>query len=477
MRQAVLWCVAALVALAVAAASSSTGSSAAVQADGTIVTVAGTGSDGATGDGGSATAAAINHPRGITVLADRSFVFAQPFIPMVRRVLPDGTISTAVGTGERGYGGDGGPATRALLDLVHGVAALPDGSFVVDDMGNNRIRRVWPDNTITTVVGTGENGFAGDGGPASAAAIALPRGVAARPNGELLIADTGNKRVRRVSPAGVISTVAGTGEAGFSGDAGPATAARLNRPFAVAPLPGDAFLIADLDNNRIRRVAADGRITTVAGTGDARFSGDGGPAHAASLNLPHAVAALPDGGFLIADTYNHRVRRVDSNGTITTVAGTGTAGYSGDGGPAIRAELNLPKALAVLPDGSGFLVGDAGNNRVRLVRFTRDVPPRIVAYSLRRLPLGGTTSYVFRLRVCDDSRASLKAEVRTSEQRGGTQTTSSFTRRLPSTGGGCRPYRFSWRLSGRLIPPYRVTARLRVRDAGGAWSNEVVDRA
>ena len=470
-------CVAALVALAVAAASSSTGSSAAVQADGTIVTVAGTGSDGATGDGGSATAAAINHPRGITVLADRSFVFAQPFIPMVRRVSPDGTISTAVGTGERGYGGDAGPATRALLDLVHGVAALPDGSFVVDDMGNNRIRRVWPDNTITTVVGTGENGFAGDGGPASAAAIALPRGVAARPNGELLIADTGNKRVRRVSPAGVISTVAGTGEAGFSGDAGPATAARLNRPFAVAPLPGGAFLIADLDNNRIRRVAADGRITTVAGTGDARFSGDGGPAHAASLNLPHAVAALPDGGFLIADTYNHRVRRVDSNGRITTVAGTGTAGYSGDGGPAIRAELNLPKALAVLPDGSGFLVGDAGNNRVRLVRFTRDVPPRIVAYSLRRLPLGGTTSYVFRLRVCDDSRASLKAEVRTSEQRVGTQTTSSFTRRLPSTGGGCRPYRFSWRLSGRLIPPYRVTARLRVRDAGGAWSNEVVDRA
>ena len=157
---------------------------------------------------------------------------------MVRRVLPDGTISTAVGTGERGYGGDGGPATRALLDLVHGVAALPDGSFVVDDMGNNRIRRVWPDNTITTVVGTGENGFAGDGGPASAAAIALPRGVAARPNGELLIADTGNARVRRVSPAGVISTVAGTGEKGFSGDAGPATAARLNRPFAVAPLPG-----------------------------------------------------------------------------------------------------------------------------------------------------------------------------------------------------------------------------------------------
>lgn len=477
MRPAALWCVAALAALAAAAASSAAGSGTAGQGDATIVTVAGTGSDGATGDGDSATAAAINHPRGIAVLADGSFVFAQPFIPMVRRVSPDGTISASVGTGTRGYGGDGGPATRALLDLAHGVAALPDGGFVVDDMGNNRIRRVWPDNTITTVVGTGENGFAGDGGSASAAAIALPRGVAARPNGELLIADTGNARVRRVSPDGVISTVAGTGEVGFSGDGGLATAARLNRPFAVAPLPGGAFLIADLDNNRIRRVAADGRITTVAGTGDARFSGDGGRAIDASLNLPHAVAALPDGGFLIADTYNHRVRRVDPNGRITTLAGTGTAGYSGDGGPATRAELDLPKALAVLPDGSGFLVGDAANNRVRLVRFPRDVPPRIVAHSLRRVPAGGTTSYVFRFRVCDESRGSLKAEVRTSVRGVATQTNSSFTRTLPSTGGGCRPYRLSWRLSSRLIPPNRVSALLRVRDAGGAWSNVVVDRA
>lgn len=358
-----------LAAVGVTAAGATSGSSSRGQAQATIVTVAGTGVDGANGDGGPATAAAIDHPRGIAVLPDGSFVFAQPFVPMVRRVAADGTISTVVGTGSAGYSGDGGPGSQATVDLAHGVAALPDGGFVVADMGNNRIRRVWPDGTITTVVGTGARSFYGDGGAATSAAIALPRGVAVRPNGELLIPDTANARIRRVSADGIITTVAGTGVVGFSGDGGPATAAQLNRPFSVAPLSGGAFLVADLDNNRIRRVGSDGIITTVAGTGKATFSGDGGAATAAALNEPHAVATLPDGGFAIADTYNHRVRRVWPDGRITTVAGTGVAGFSGDGGPPTAAELNLPKALAVLPDRSGFLVGDAGNNRVRLVRL------------------------------------------------------------------------------------------------------------
>ena len=358
-----------LVALGVIVVSAAGGSIGREQAQGTIVTVAGTGTDGATGDGGPATAAAINHPRGLAVLADGSFVFAQPFVPMVRRVAPDGTISTVVGTGDPGYNGDGGIASLATLDLAHGVAALPDGGFLVADMGNNRIRRVWPDGRITTVVGNGVRGYAGDGGPATSASIALPRGVAALPNGELLIPDTTNARVRQVSPDGIITTVAGTGLAGFSGDGGLATAAQLNRPFSIAPLPGGGFLVADLDNNRIRRVAKDGTITTVAGTGEAAFSGDGGPARAAALNQPHCVLAVPAGGFLIADTYNHRVRRVWPDGRITTVAGTGVPGFLGDGGPAAEAQLNFPKALAILPDLSGFLVGDAANNRVRLVRL------------------------------------------------------------------------------------------------------------
>jgi glucose/arabinose dehydrogenase len=340
---------------------------AAEQAAGTITTVAGTGVDGVSGDGGPATAAAIDHPRGIAVLRDGSFVFAQPFTPMIRRVAPDGTISTVAGTGEWGYSGDGGPATVARLSFSHGVAAMPDGGFVIADMGNSLIRRVWPDGRITTVVGTGAGDFSGDNGPATAAAIAFPRGVAARPDGELLIPDTENHRVRRVAPDGVITTVAGNGDAGLSGDGGPAVDARLSRPFGVAPLRDGGFLIADVQNDDIRRVWPNGTITTVAGTGTAGFSGDGGPATSAALDYPHAVAALPDGGFLIADTYNNRVRRVWPDGTITTIAGTGTAGFSGDGGPPAAAQLNMPKALAVLPDESGFYVGDSANNRVRLV--------------------------------------------------------------------------------------------------------------
>lgn len=333
----------------------------------TIETVAGTGVDASDGDGGPALAAAIDHPRGIAVLADGSFVFAQPFIPMVRRVSPQGVITRIMGDGTHGYSGDGGPASAARLALVHGVAALPDGGFVVADMLNNRIRRVWPTGIVTTVVGTGARGFSGDGGPATAATIAAPRGISARANGELLIPDSGNARIRRVLPDGTISTVAGTGEPGYSGDGGPATSAQLNRPFSVAPLPGGGYLIADLDNNRIRRVDAGGTITTVAGTGEPGYSGDGGPATAAAIYQPHAVAALPDGGFLVADTYNHRVRRVWPNGRITTVAGNGVAGFSGDG-PAAAVQLDMPKALAVLPDASGFLVGDAENHRIRLVR-------------------------------------------------------------------------------------------------------------
>jgi hypothetical protein len=234
--------------------------------------------------------------------------------------------------------------------------------MVLADTSNHRIRRVAPNGTITTIAGTGTFGFSGDGGPAVSAQIAAPRGIATLPDGSILFPDSGNHRVRRISPTGVITTVAGNGTSGFSGDGGPALAAQLNLPFGVSPLPGNTggFLIADAGNSRIRRVAADGTITTVA----------------TQLSSPHAVAALPDGGFLVADTNNNRVTRSAPDGTATTVAGIGPAGFSGDGGPAAAAALNQPKALAVLPDLSGFLVGDSANNRVRLVRL--DLRPPLV---------------------------------------------------------------------------------------------------
>ena len=317
----------------------------------TISTVAGTGATGIAGrDGDPATAVPVDHPRGLGFVVSGGYVVAEPFAHVVLRVSRDGRAFRAAGTGKVGYSGDGGPATGAQLFGVHGVAPMRDGGFVLADTGNHRIRRVWPNGSITTVAGTGVEGFSGDGGPATAARISAPRGVATLGDGTILIPDTGNHRVRRVSPAGVITTVAGTGVAGFSGDGRLAVKARLNLPFGVSPTAAGGFLIADTGNSRIRRVRANGTITT-----------------AAKLRSPHAVAALPDGSFLAADTNANRVVRVRAVDDVTTVAGTGTAGFSGDGGPAAAAALKLPKALAVLPDLSGFLIGDSGNNRVRRV--------------------------------------------------------------------------------------------------------------
>ena len=243
-------------------------------------------------------------------------------------------IFTVSGTTE-GLSGDGGPATAAQLSFPSGVAVTADGGFLIADRNNHRVRRVSPAGTITTVAGT-TAGLSGDGGPATAAQLAAPFGVAVTADGGYLIADTFNDRVRRVSPAGTITTVAGT-TAGLSGDGGPATAAQLSDPFGVAATADGGFLIADTFNNRVRRVSPGGTITTVAGT-TAGLSGDGGPATAAQLSDPCGVAATADGGFLIADAVNHRVRRVSPAGTITTVAGT-TEGLSGDGGPATAAQL------------------------------------------------------------------------------------------------------------------------------------------
>lgn len=363
-----------LAAIVAASAAQFSTSSAAVTAGPTITTIAGTGVSGDTGDGGPALAAEIDHPRGLAFLKDGSLVFTEPFLNTVRRISPAGTISTVAGTGTAGFTGDGGPAVDAELSFVHGVAAMPDGGFVLSDMFNNRIRRVDATGTITTVAGTGRKDFGGDGGPASAGVIQLPRGVAATPDGVILIPDSGNNRVRRIALDGTITTVAGIGLVGGDGDGGAATAARLNAPFSVAPLPDGGFLVAEQAGHRIRHVSADGEIETVAGTGTAGYSGDDGPAMAATLNDPHAVLALPDGGFLIADTSNNRVRRVSPNGTITTIVGSGAAGFSGDNGPAADAELNAPKALALLPNQRGFVIGDALNHRIRLVTIDLRAP-------------------------------------------------------------------------------------------------------
>ena len=333
---------------------------------GDIDTVAGTGTAGYSGDGGPAVAADIDLPRGIAVRADGSYLVVDAFRHVVRSIDAGGVITTVAGTGVAGYSGDGGTATAAQLDLPHTVSLMPDGGFIIADTLNNRVRYVSPAGTITTIAGTGVRGSSGDGGPATQARLYHPRSALALPDGSFLLGDTNNPRIRRVAVDGTITTVAGTGAAGDTGDGGAAVNARLNAPFAAAPAPDGGFFIADTSNHKVRRVSAGGIITTVAGTGVAGFSGDGGPATQAQLNSPHSVLPLPDGGFLLPDTANHRVRRVGADGAITTIAGTGAADYGGDGGPAVEAQLNGPRWLALTPLGD-LLMADAFNHRVRRV--------------------------------------------------------------------------------------------------------------
>jgi hypothetical protein len=335
----------------------------------TIVTVAGTGAAGYSGDGGPASAAVLGVPVGVKSLPDGGYLTFEQGGAVVRRVFPDGTITTIAGNGTAGYTGDGGPATAASLNAPSGGDMTADGGYLIADANNNAIRRVAPDGTITTVVGDGTATFGGDSGPANLAQVRFPYDVAVQPDGGYLIADVDNQRIRRVAPDGIISTVAG---GGAGGDGGPATGAQLFKPAGVALTGDGGFVIADTYNNRVRRVDAGGTITTIAGTGAAGLSGDGGPATTATLNHPERVAVEPGGGLAIADELNHRVRRVAPDGTITTVAGT-TDGFGGDSGPATDAQLSHPFGVAVTTGGD-YLIADEANQRIRFVDAAAPTP-------------------------------------------------------------------------------------------------------
>jgi len=281
----------------------------------------------------------------------------------------DQQVTTVAGTGAAGYSGDGGPATSAQINLPSCVAVDTAGNIYISDGGNHRIRKVNEAGTITTVAGTGRAGYAGDGGPAISARLFAPGGVAVDDKGNIYIADTYNNRVREIDVRGIVITVAGTGASGYSGDGGAATSARLNGPSEVAVDKTGSLFITDARNFCIRKVDREGVIATVAGTGAAGFSGDGEVATSAKLNEPSGVAVDTTGNLYIADSINHRIRKVDKDGTITTVAGVGTAGYSGDGGLAMFANLSYPTGLAVDESGDVF-IADSGNHCVRKVDTT-----------------------------------------------------------------------------------------------------------
>ena len=340
-------------------------------ATGIITTVAGNGDFGFSGDDGPATDAMLASPNGAALDGSGNLFIADLNNQRIRRVdAATGIITTVAGDGTSGFSGDNRRASDSSLNLPTGVAVDGSGNLFIADLNNQRIRRVdAARGRITTVAGNGTSGFSGDNGPASNASLSNPTGVAVDGNGNLFIADLNDRRIRRVDAAtGIITTVAGNGDFGFSGDDGPASDARLSNPTGVAVDGNGNLFIADQLNRRIRRVdAARGRITTVAGNGSFGFSGDNGPASDASLNFPNGVALDGSGNLFIADLNNQRIRRVDAaTGIITTVAGNGTSGFSGDNGPASDAMLASPVGVAL--DGSGNLfIADQFNRRIRRV--------------------------------------------------------------------------------------------------------------
>jgi trimeric autotransporter adhesin len=260
----------------------------------------------------------------------------------VRKVSPSGTIITVAGNGSKGYSGDGGPAISAQISIVFWppyvnsteLAVDVGGSLYIADSGNNRVRKVSPTGVITTVAGTGSAGYSGDNGLATNAQFSEPTGVAVDPNGSLYIADLGNSRIRKVSPTGIVTTVAGSGIVGMAGDGGPAVNAQIGFPSSVAVDASGNIYIGDPANNRIRKVSAAGIISTVAGGGRAAGLGDGADASNSNLSLPLGVAADSGGNLYIADWGDRRIRKVSAAGVITTVAGGGDLGLPASGAPA-----------------------------------------------------------------------------------------------------------------------------------------------
>ena len=328
---------------------------------GDITTVAGTGTAGFSGDEGPATAAELNYPYGLAVDGGGKLYIADVSNNRVRMVDGSGTITTVAGTGTLGSSGDGGPATEADLGGPAGVALDGSGSLYIAETATASVRKVDGSGTITTV--------------AAANFLVHPFEMSSDGSGNIYIADPPSNRVFKLDTSNTLTTVAGTGgDCGFLGDGGPATAAKSCGPSAVAVDGSGNLYIADTGNNRVRKVDGSGTITTVAGTGTFGSSGDGGPATEAELADPHGVAVDGSGNVYIADTVNNRVRMVDGSGTITTVAGTGTAGFSGDGGVATAAELLQPGALA-FDDSGNLYIADSGNHRVRKVEGPDTVPP------------------------------------------------------------------------------------------------------
>jgi uncharacterized protein (TIGR03437 family) len=341
----------------------------------TISTVAGGGAAGNFGDGGPATSAGLGSPQAIALDPAGNLYISDAGFGVVRKILPTGIISTVAGNPSRAgdFSGDGHLAIDAQLNQPHGIAFDAAGNLYIADQFNHRVRKVATNGTISTVAGggTGSAGI-GDHGPAINATLQYPQAVAVDAMGNLFIADTGHYLIRKVTRDGIITTIAGNGNSivgsGQSGDGGPATSATVSPSGLAVDAAGNLY-IADSTNNRVRKVSSAGIITTVAGTGAASYAGDGGPGASAKVKAPEGVAVDSSGNVFIAAKGDQRVRMLSAGGTITTIAGDGLIGSAGDGGPATSAQLDSPYGVAVDSNGLVYVSNSSADVSANLVRM------------------------------------------------------------------------------------------------------------
>lgn len=341
-----------------------------------IKTYAGSGVRRYTGDGMPATAANLYQPYDVGIDSLGNIYIGDAGNNRIRKVSPTGIISTAAGSGVAGYNGDGIPATAANLNFPYGMSVNASGSMAITDMKNHRIRLIQAEATggnITTIAGTGVAGFSGDGRPATSARVNYPHGIFWDLAGNIYFADAFNHRVRKISTSGIITTVAGNGRANSDGDGRPAVAASLFHPAGITSDSAGNLYITEMKGHRIRKVDAAGIITTIAGIGVPGFSGDGGPATLARINAPKGVTIDKNGNLIFTDTDNFVVRKISkSTGFISTIAGiirpVSSLAYGGDGGPATEARLNYPQSIFIDKYGNLY-IADCLNHRVRRIIY------------------------------------------------------------------------------------------------------------
>jgi gliding motility-associated-like protein len=326
-----------------------------------IRTIAGTPNvSGYSGDGGLAINAKFGNTGQIYIHSDGSIYISDPLNYVIRKIDPNGIISTIAGTGQRGFSGDGGDAKLARLDTPAGIVIDKAGNIYFSDLSNNRIRKINTQGIINTIAGTGTAGYKGQNVSALEAELHLPTRIILDDNDNIIFIDFANSVVRKINPAGIISTIAGNGLEGYSGDGGPATTAKLNFPAGIGFDKNKNLYIGDDENYVIRKVDANGIITTFAGIGTKTFSGDGGLASNAGIASTVDITFDNNGSLFFADVENFRIRKIDANGIINTVAGTGAKGYTGDGGIAVNAAISAVSDMYFRANGN-LVVSDGDN--------------------------------------------------------------------------------------------------------------------